>query len=307
MKKTQQKISIESTLKSMDTEEFIDIYFYRPIGYRWALLFRKLNISPNTVTIAAIIIGIGAGVCFGFSSLKINFLGMLLLIWANSYDSADGQLARMTGKTSSIGRMLDGLCGIVWFLVIYTAICVRLTPSWGIWIWALGVITGYFHTKQTSMADYYRNIHLFFLKGKSGSELSDYATVKAHYMNMSWKHHFTDKLFTFFYINYTKDQESMTPNFQQMITIIRKKYPEEVPEGFRSAFRKKSLPLMKYTNMLSFNTRIIAFFISLWINLPWLSFIFELTVLNAMLIYMIIRHERICAAFSKQFIAEEYD
>ncbi|MGL5562718.1 MAG: CDP-alcohol phosphatidyltransferase family protein, partial [Tannerellaceae bacterium] len=33
------KPSLESTLKSMDTEEFIDIHFYRPIGYRWALFF----------------------------------------------------------------------------------------------------------------------------------------------------------------------------------------------------------------------------------------------------------------------------
>ena len=305
MKQVQKKYSIESTLKSMDTEEFIDIHFYRPIGYRWALLFRKMNIAPNPITIAGIFIGIGAGICFYFSSLKINIIGMLLLIWANSFDSADGQLARMTGKMSPLGRMLDGLCGIVWFIVIYAAICVRLTPSWGIWIWVLGAVTGYFHGKQTTMADYYRNIHLFFLKGKSGSELSDSATVKEQCRNMSWKHHFIDKLLTVFYMNYTKDQESMSPNFQRMRQIIREQYQEDISEGFRDAFRKKSLPLMKYTNMLTFNTRAIALFITLFLNLVWIYFIFELTVLNIMLIYMVIRHERICAGFSKQIVVEK--
>ena len=304
-KQAQQKNSIESTLKSMDTEEFIDIHFYRPIGYRWALLFRKLNITPNPITIAGIIIGIGAGICFYFSSLKINIIGMLLLVWANSFDSADGQLARMTGKMSSLGRMLDGLCGILWFIVIYLAICFRLTTSWGIAIWALGVVAGYFHGKQTAMADYYRNIHLFFLKGKSGSELSDFATVKEQYRNMSWKHHFIDKSLTVFYMNYTKDQESMSPNFQHMIQIIRKRYQEDIPEGFRAAFREKSLPLMKYTNMLTFNTRVIVLFITLWLNLPWIYFIFELIILNAMLVYMMIRHERICAFFIKQLLTEK--
>jgi hypothetical protein len=300
MEEAQKKISMGSTLKSMDTEEFIDIHFYRPIGYRWALLFDKLNVSPNAVTIAGIIIGIGAGICFGFSSLKINILGMLLLVWANMYDSADGQLARMTEKKTTLGRILDGFCGIVWFFVIYAAICFRLTPSWGVWIWALGAFTGFFHGKQTSMADYYRNIHLFFLKGKSGSELADFATLKENYRKMSWRHDFMDKLSNVFYVNYTKDQESLTPNFQKMMKIIREKYPEEVPEWFRVAFREKSLPLMKYTNMLSFNTRVIALFVALIINQPWLYFIFELTVLNSMLIHMVIRHEKICKEFEKQ-------
>ena len=47
MKEQQKKPSLESTLKSMDTEEFIDIHFYRPIGYQWALFFNKLGVTPN--------------------------------------------------------------------------------------------------------------------------------------------------------------------------------------------------------------------------------------------------------------------
>ena len=305
VQRAQDKLSMESTLKSMDTEEFIDIHFYRPIGYRWALLFDKLNIAPNTVTIAGIIIGIAAGICFGFSSLQLNILGMLLLVWANIHDSADGQLARMTGKKSVLGRMLDGLCGILWFAVIYVAICFRMTSSWGIWIWILAVVSGYFHGKQTTMADYYRNIHLFFLKGKSGSELEDFATLNENYRKLSWRKDFIYKLFDSYYIIYTKDQESLTPKFQQMMQIIRKNYPEEVPEWFRTAFREKSLPLMKYTNMLSFNTRVIALFIALFINQPWLYFIFELTVLNSMLIYMRANHERICKEFKQQLLDEK--
>ena len=305
MEKGQQKISMESTLKSLDTEEFIDIHFYRPIGYRWALLFNKLNISPNAVTLAAIVIGIAAGICFYYPDLMINIVGMVLLVWANSYDSADGQLARMTGKKSQLGRMLDGLCGIAWFIVIYLALCFRLMPAWGVWIWVLAVPTGFFHGKQAGMADYYRNVHLFFLKGTNGSELSDYATLKARRQKMSWKHDFVDKLLDTYYIRYTRDQESLTPHFQQMKKILREKYPKEAPEWFRATFRQQSLPLMKYTNMLSFNTRVIALFVALFINQTWLYFVFELIVLNAMLIYMVVRHERICAAFCKQLIAEK--
>lgn len=37
------KVTFESTLKSSDTEEIIDIYFYRPIGFRIALFCRYLT------------------------------------------------------------------------------------------------------------------------------------------------------------------------------------------------------------------------------------------------------------------------
>ncbi|MDR2234249.1 MAG: CDP-alcohol phosphatidyltransferase family protein [Tannerella sp.] len=307
MKKGQEKISLDSTLKSMDTEEFIDLHFYRPIGYRWALLFDRLNISPNAVTIASIIIGIAAGICFYYTSLTINLIGMLLLIWANSYDSADGQLARMTGKTSQLGRTLDGLSGISWFIAIYAAICFRLFPSWGFWIWALAAFTGFFHGKQTELADYYRNIHLHFLKGKKFSELTDSATLKETGATLSWKRNFIQKFSVYYYTMYTKDQETWTPRFQQMMSLLREKFPLETPSRFREEFRAKSLPLMKFTNICSFNTRVIALFVALLINQPWLYFIFELIVLNFILIYMIIRHERICKYFVNRLSTEQYD
>ena len=128
MSETKSTPSLESTLKSLDTEEFIDIHFYRPIGYQWALFFNKLGVSPNSITIASIFIGITAGICFYFQSLAINVIGMLLLIWANSYDSADGQLARMTGQKSALGRILDGAAGFL----VYRYLCGNLlTPHAG--------------------------------------------------------------------------------------------------------------------------------------------------------------------------------
>ena len=48
------KNGLEATLKSADTEEWIDLLFYRPVGYRWALLFHKMGVTPNAITIASI-------------------------------------------------------------------------------------------------------------------------------------------------------------------------------------------------------------------------------------------------------------
>ena len=94
MSETKSTPSLESTLKSLDTEEFIDIHFYRPIGYQWALFFNKLGVSPNSITIASIFIGIAAGICFNFQSLAINVIGILLLIWAKCLGTYLGRCRR---------------------------------------------------------------------------------------------------------------------------------------------------------------------------------------------------------------------
>jgi len=297
---TERKPDMTSTLKSQDTEEFIDIRFYRPIGYRWALLFARLGVHPNAVTLASMAIGIASGVCFYFTDLWINILGMALLVWANTYDSADGQLARMTKQSSQFGRILDGFCGDVWFIAIYAAICLRLMPEWGWWIWLLASVAAWCHSKQSAAADYYRNAHLFFLKGEQGSELADSETLLNEYKLMRNERGFLPTLPAYFYYSYTKGQEEWTKQFMRMRRALHDKYRSAIPDTFRAAFREKSLPLMKYANMLSFNTRIIVLFISLIINMPWIYFVFELTVLNLMLVYMIATHEGFCRRFADE-------
>lgn len=302
----EQKSSYRDSLKSMDTEETFDLLFYRPIGYGWALLAKKLGVTPNAITIASIFLGIGAGVAFYFNNLWINILGVVLLMWADSFDSADGQLARMTKQYSRIGRILDGVSGDIWFAAIYIAICLRenvtseffSTHHWVIWVMA--VVTGLCHATQAAMGDYYRQFHLFFLKGQEGSELDSASALREKLRQLSWKNDFWSKLTLTFYTNYTVGQEKRTPWMQRLRRILKEKYGNEIPQSFRDAFRSKSKPLMKYTNILSFNTRSFALFAAILLfRMPWLYFAFELTVLNIVLIYMVARHESICKSFCK--------
>ena len=302
----------KSSLKSMDTEETFDLIFYRPIGYMWALLAKKLGVTPNAITIASIFLGIGAGVCFFFNENQSpyfdyfwwNVIGVLLLVWADSFDSADGQLARMTKQYSRIGRILDGVSGDLWFAAIYIAICFRenMTSEFfssHLWvIWVVAVVTGLFHAIQAAMGDYYRQFHLYFVKGKDGSELERADNLWEKYHALSWRKNFFQKFTLLFYTNYTVGQEKRTPNMQKLRKALREKYADEIPADFREAFRRKSKPLMKYTNILSFNTRTFALFAAILIfRMPWLYFVFELTVLNCILFYMVWRHEQICKQF----------
>lgn len=292
---------LEATFKSQDTEEWLDIHFTRPLGLLWANFFNAFNIHPNVVTILSIILGAAAGVMFYFDNLLYNVIGILLLVWANLYDSCDGQLARMTGKKTRWGRILDGFAGDVWFFAIYVAISLRLTPEWGVWIWLLCSFAGFIcHGKQCQLADYYRNIHLYFLKGESGSELDTSAKLTAEFNSLSWRTDGVWKVFLFFYRNYTRSQEQLTPAFQRFKAALDSRFGRVVPQRLRDDFRAGSKPLMKWANILTFNTRAIVLYISLLVGLPWIYPLFEVTVMNVLFFYMRSRHERLCTTLTPQ-------
>ena len=309
------KEQYRNSLKSMDTEEFIDLMFYRPLGYLWALLCSKIGVTPNAITIASIFLGVGGGVLLYFHDdlLWLNYLGIFLIIWANTFDSADGQLARMTKQYSKLGRILDGMSGDFWFIAIYVAICLRTNATDAVFaaqpwlIWVIAAFAGLFHAKQASSADYYRQFHLYFLKGEAGSELDSCKVLDAKLNELSWKKDFWSKLVMFFYRNYTANQEKFTPYMQVLRSELNHRYGGAIPQSFRDAFRAKSKPLMKYTNMLTFNTRIIVLFLSVIAQMPYLYFLFEVTVLNIMLIYMIKRHEGICDKFVEELNDGKYE
>ena len=287
--------NLEATFKSQDTEEWLDIHFTRPLGLMWANLFNRFNVHPNVVTLLSIILGAAAGVMFYYPDLLHTVAGILLLVWANLYDSADGQLARMTGKKTMWGRVLDGFAGDVWFFAIYAAICLRLTPEWGIWIWLLAAASGFiFHAKQCQLADYYRNIHLYFIKGKSGSELDNSQKLRADFRALTWRKDPVSKTFLYFYGNYTRSQEMQTPAFQRFYAALRGRFGEQIPQTLRDDIRRGSLPLLKYANILTFNTRAIVLYVVMLVGQPWLYFVFEVTVMTLIYCYMRSRHEGLC-------------
>lgn len=319
MGKSNQKQSfrdlLRASLKSKDTEEWLDVHFTRPIGLFFALIWRKLGVHPNVITILSIFLGIAAAVMFYYTDLWHNLAGMLLLMTANFCDSTDGQLARLTNQKTLVGRVLDGFAGDVWFFSIYFALCLRIMPQlmpgtdikWGVWIWVLAAVAGLIcHSPQSSDADYYRQIHLLFLKGKKGSELDTYAQQRSIYDNLPKKNAFWKRLFYYNYANYCKAQERRTPEFQNFYATLKKKYGEveKVPAKVRERFLDGSRPLMKYTNILSFNTRAIVLYITCLANCPWVYFLFEIIVLMCIYIHMHRTHESLCRKMREDMMTD---
>ena len=317
---------VQSTLKSSETEDWLDYHFVRPLSYYCAVGFAKLGVHPNMVTIMSMIIGAAstyfyAHGCYyyeGMEGLVYNLIAIFLLIWADIYDCTDGQLARMTGKKSQMGRILDGAAGFVWFVPIYLGLVYRfynyhdIEFSWldidntmdntyiatGV-VFVLALISGFLGMGgQQRLADYYIQIHLFFLKGEKGSELDNSAQQQKLYDETPWKGNLIWKYFLKSYVGYTKKQEKATPEFQKLMGKLKDKYGsvDKIPAEVREEIHRNSLAIMKWNGLLTFNFRSGMFFIFCLLDIPVANFLFEIIGMSLLTYYINHRHER----FSKK-------
>ena len=120
---------VPASYKSEETEEFFDKIFTKPLGYLFTRFFIHIGWTPNMVTILSMFIGVAGGILFYPASFGWNLFGVILVIIANILDSTDGQMARLTGQKSALGRILDGMSSTLWYIAMYIAICCKLRWS----------------------------------------------------------------------------------------------------------------------------------------------------------------------------------
>ena len=285
---------IESTFKDRDLEETLDVYFYRPFGYVLASLGRGLRLSPNLITVLSMVSGVIAGRLFYYPSLKLNVLGMIVLVFSEALDSADGQLARMTDQKSKLGRVLDGVAGNIIFISIYVHICLRYISGGGSWgIFALAAPAGLCHSFQSAVADFYRNAYLYFVRGPAESEFEDSDRVAPQYANLKWRQSVMLKFLMRVYLNYTRQQELLTKGFFRLRNATREKFGTEIPAWLANEYALRNGPLIKYYNILTTNTRILALFLFLVLKRPEWLFVFEIIILNGLLIFVLLKEHKI--------------
>lgn len=289
----QNKLKIESTYKSADTEEILDRIFYRKVGYVLAVASRALGFTPNVVTFISVIFGVVAGHLFFYQNLTINLIGVFLLITAEALDGADGQLARLTNTYSRYGRIFDGVAGNLWFISIYIHMSLRFYIEGGSWIiFIIMLISGASHSFQSALADYYRIFYLYFVDSKN-KDIDELDEVKQTYSTLHWTKKPVKKFLMRVYLNYRRQQNMLSKSVRSLYEYVEEYFNGTAPQWLKEEYRKLNKPMIKYQNILTTNTRMIVLLIALfWGNILY-YFLFELIILNILLVYFVIKEEKI--------------
>jgi phosphatidylglycerophosphate synthase len=284
--------TLEATYKAREVEGVLDLYFYRPIGFRLAQFFAKLEMTPAAVTLLAGLSGVIAGHLYYYRDLRTNIIGMALLVCANALDNADGQLARLTRRESREGRIIDSVADHLVFVSIYVHLTLRYLvggASPAICLFALAA--GISHAWQGAAADYYRSTYLYFATDRARMGLDSSSALRSSYRELSWRDKPWSKFLLALYLNFTWQQEMLSPNLKGLRDLAGRRFHGEIPSWLKTRYRALAGPMFKWWGLLMTNTRMLVLFALLFISQPVWYFWVELIPLNLLFVYLIIRQE----------------
>jgi archaetidylinositol phosphate synthase len=109
-----------------------------PLTHSW--------VTPNHLTTVRLVVGLAAAAAFIPGSYGWSNIAALLLIFSNFLDHTDGELARMSGKTSRIGHLYDlasdALVTILLFIAIGVGVAAKPGTDLGLPPAILGLVAG---------------------------------------------------------------------------------------------------------------------------------------------------------------------
>jgi phosphatidylglycerophosphate synthase len=103
---------------------------------------QSTRITPNQVTTVGLCTGLAAAAAFAQGGGWAH-AGAALFVCSALLDHADGELARMTGKTSPLGHVYDRIADLVVKVSVFAGMGFGLRHGWlGGWAGVLGLLAG---------------------------------------------------------------------------------------------------------------------------------------------------------------------
>lgn len=103
-----------------ELEDWLNRRVFHPASWRLARLLEPTAITPNMVSVAGAILVMAAAFCYSLSPMLVAIVaGFAVHLSWHVVDGADGDLARLTSRSSPRGELVDGLCDIAGHIVLY--------------------------------------------------------------------------------------------------------------------------------------------------------------------------------------------
>lgn len=275
--------------KGAAIEEWTDLHFFRPMGLRIARACMPTPLTPDHVTVMALIVGLIAGRLCYYDSVVLNAIGVVLFIVSDIFDSADGQLARMRGTSTRVGKVLDGIADGARFTNLYVQLMARLLTAGGAWwlVLPLGIAAGVAHAEQSGAVDYIRQLYLYLAEGGAGefSLAEDMAT-------MPTSNAFQSALFRF-YRRYLLSHAGLVP---RSLALVRQLRARNAVGDVGGAWASAQAPVVRQCAWIGQNIRFLLLALTVVPGHPAAFLWITLVPMSVALAVILRVHERHAAA-----------
>lgn len=288
-----------SSLKSVYVEEFIDLFFFRPLAYLLLKIFYILPITPNQISFLAMIIGIFSGIYFSKGNYHGFILGGILYGIFNVVDCLDGMIARVKKNGTKTGRLVDGMVDYIVSAAVFFGFAVGLTKavrmgtlSLPFKAWFLIIIAGISTMIHALLTDKFRNLYETHVNGKfitPQHEIQEF-TEELERLKRKGGRYF-DKLLIRSYLRYSYLQ------IGKMYKSFIKFDPKE--------YEKHNKLLVALWNFVGYSTHITFFMISAFLFKPMIFFCYSIVFANLWVLIMFFLQARANKKIVGKFIEQQ--
>ena len=262
--------------RPQEIEEHTNLWVLHPISHRLAALLARTSLQPNVVSFTGIVFGLMAAVAYHqFRAEGAAWIGFGCMVIWHLLDGVDGQLARLTGRSSTTGKVIDGFADYTVYLAVYVALAAALAPEMGGWVIGVVVLSAASHVLQAAALERERETYFFWVySGEAGKSPAVAEMPK-------------NPILFGLYFGYLKIQ-----NFLDRSEAVKQ-------HGFDLAIgpNRRALAAERYKAlyadhvrrwwMLSANTHTFSIFLFTVFGQPFYYFLFEIFILNGIFLLLL--------------------
>lgn len=259
-----------------ELEDWLNGRIYHPLSMRLAKGLAETFVTPNMVSIAGGGMIVLAAVTYGMASSWMGAaLGLLLHMGWHVLDGADGDLARLTGRTSSTGEVIDGICDYVGHIILYLVLAYMMSAQWGMAAYAFAAAAGAGRIVQAAHYEVQRRQYQHWVYGNPWLRVSSKESGKPSGII---------GLFASYYVFLTR---LLAPGGHSVDAVVDG-CGGQAREKVQAIIRKEIKPVLGSTYLLSANYRTIALGLSMLLSGSALYFfVFEAIFLSLVMIVSI--------------------
>jgi hypothetical protein len=286
-----QEAPAEAKPKPPEVQDWLNRRVYHPPARRLARALQTTGITPNLVSVAGALSIVGAAAAYSLLDWPAGaLLGFLLHAFWHILDGADGELARLTGRSSPTGELVDGVCDYIGHAVLYCALAAVLDLQIGDWAWIVAMLAAASHVAQTNHAESQRRTYMWWAYGVPWLKHAQAAEDEV-FRDRNW----FSRGFGGFAEGYLRLARTMNPDSADVDSLVAG--AEGDPrrrERIARLARDQAGRSLLLQNLVGANPRAIILGLAMAAGSPLYFFLAEIILLNLLLLVSV-RHHRTAA------------
>lgn len=274
----------ERPRRARELQDPLNHYLYHPLAWQLAVRLARTPLTPNMVSVIGAGFVIAAGIAYAQPWWPVSaLLGLVLHMTWHVVDGADGDLARISGRSSPTGEMVDGLCDYISHIVLYFVLGYLLSLQIGGWSWVIMTVAGLSHIVQSNHVEVQRRQYQWWVYGTPwlrNTHSADSATANSGFGAL-----------VSFYLSLASGMTPHALKIDAAVAAANDRDPAAL-DRIRAAVRAEAPPLLFLCKLLGPNPRAIVLGLSMLAGSPIWYFFYQAVVLNILLAVSVVRHNR---------------